>query len=884
MGVQDAKQVKADTNGHNPSHLLLASGQGPQVLISRAPFTQAAFDELHLKRQDELDHVTTLQKIKQGCFCSKRRIWRLITGYIPLIKFLRYYKFKEFAIIDIFAGLSVGTIHIPQALAFGQLASAKVENGLFSSLWPALIYVFFGTSAHVSMGTSAVICLLTATTVDRESKAWVADKPWILAQASNGTSLDDIPEYLDFKEEIAMGLTLIIGIMLVIFGFLKLGFITFYLSDSFFAAYTSAAAVHIGTTQLPAMLGIKVNRYPGIFKIIFTYKDIFENIMKANFAAIIIALICIALIWFVKEAINEKYKQKLFAPIPIELFIVIFGTVASYCGNFREKFGIGVVGEIPLGIPVPKVPVEGLKYASNYIVDSFVIAILTFAYTIAIAKICAKKHNYEVDDSQEMISYGLCNLGSAFLKCIPSCVAPPRSMVASTMNAKSTINGIFSCALMLLVIMIVAALFRELPKAVLAAIIFIALKNLFIQIKDVWRYFKINKFDFVIWNFTFFSTVFLDIDVGLGIGVGISLICVVFQTQFAKGYKLGYTKKDTTLVEHKYYKDSSEIPGIKIFRFKCNLFYANAEIFRSALYRKTVNPRKLLKGLKKREKRLEKLNEERMAQGLPPQVDNNFIMTGQMEKPDNYISSSDLTAVPKFSILKSVNENVKQTSLSNSDVTNSDSEVDTPNDLTDTAVDKLDGKRVRLSNMEKPVYVVPGSNQQLFDGVNAHTTPGGNSFSLSKRPVSGGLKSLKSSESVVSLYSINFDDYVEDPDDGDEMFTDEKLRHMRKIHHIIIDCSPINYVDTSGTNVLTHIFTEYTHVSIKLYFAGCSASIRKTMRLAGVFDKIPESHFFVDVHDAVSYARPQRPQPIRPENIRDFTEEEAIENSRAVNI
>ncbi|CAG5135997.1 unnamed protein product, partial [Candidula unifasciata] len=794
-----------------------------------------AFDELHLKSKDELDEPTMIQKLKQGCFCSKKRIWRLITGYIPLIKFLRYYKLKEFAVIDIFAGLSVGTIHIPQALAFGQLASAKIENGLFSSLWPSLIYVFFGTSAHVSMGTSAVICLLTATTVDRESKAWVADKP-----------LDDVPEYLDFKEEIAMGLTLIIGIMLVILGFLKLGFITSYLSDSFFAAYTSAAAVHIGTTQLPAMLGIKVNRYPGMFKIIFTYKDIFENIMK--------------------------------------LFIVIFGTVASYFGDFRDKFGIAVVGEIPLGIPVPKVPVEGLKYASNYIVDSFVIAILTFAYTIAIAKICAKKHNYEVDDSQEMISYGLCNLGSSFLKCIPSCVAPPRSMVASTMNAKTTINGIFSCALMLLVIMIVAALFRELPRAVLAAIIFIALKNLFIQIKDLWRYFQINKFDFVIWCFTFFSTVFLDIDVGLGIGVGISLVCVVLQTQFAKGYKLGYTKKDTTLVEHKYYKDSSEIPGIKIFRFKCNLFYANAEIFRTSLYRKTVNPRKLLKGLQKREKRLEKMNAERMAQGLPPQVDNNFIMTGQMEKTGNHVSTPDLTALPKLSILKSVNQDVKQTSISTPDLTSSDSEADTLNDLTDPSTDKLEGKRVRLPSMEKPVFIVQGGNQQMFDGGKTHTTAAGNTFNLSKRPVGGSLKSLKSSESVVSLYSINFDDYEEDPDDGDEMFTDEKLRQMRKIHHIVVDCSPINYIDASGTNVLTHIFSEYTHVSIKLYLAGCSAAIRKTMRLAGVFDKIPESHFFVDVHDAVSYARPQRPEPIRPENIRDFSEEEAIENSRAVNI
>ena len=68
---------------------------------------------------------------------------------------------------DLFSGLTVGILHIPQALAFGALTSVKVENGLFTSVWPVLLYVLFGTSAHVSMGTSAVICILTAATVDR---------------------------------------------------------------------------------------------------------------------------------------------------------------------------------------------------------------------------------------------------------------------------------------------------------------------------------------------------------------------------------------------------------------------------------------------------------------------------------------------------------------------------------------------------------------------------------------------------------------------------------------------------------------------------------------------------------------------------------------------
>lgn len=578
-------------------------------------------------------------------YCNNRRMWKALSSFIPLIKYLRYYKLKEYAVSDVFSGLTVGILHIPQALAFGALTSVKVENGLFTSLWPVLLYVFFGTSAHVSMGTSAVICIMSAATIDREGLAWAADKPWLLGnQTGNGTTLlDEVPAYLDYKEELAMGIALLSGLMMIAMGFLKLGFITAYLSESFFTAFTSAAAVHIGTSQLPAMLGIKVDRFGGIFKIIWSYKALIDAISNVNIAAVICAVVTCVVILLVKDCVNERFKHKLPAPIPIELFVVIFGTVASYFGNFRENFGIDVVGEIPTDIPPPVIPVEGLKAAPNYIVDAFILAILIFANTIAMAKICAKKHNYEVDDNQEFIAYGMCNAASAFFKCFPSSVAPPRSMVASSMNARTTISGFFASVLMLLVIMIISKLFTELPKAVLGAIVFIALKGLIIQILDGKKFWRINKFDFVIWFFTFFSTVFLDIDVGLGIGVVVSLITVVFQTQFARGYKLEFTMKDPAMVESKKYTDAQEVPGVKIFRFQSSLYFANAEIFRNTLYKCTVNPRKLLKGLKKREKRLVDANKERISQGLPPESRRNSLMMGDLGGIVSSSSSGDMS-------------------------------------------------------------------------------------------------------------------------------------------------------------------------------------------------------------------------------------------------
>ncbi|KAL8602028.1 hypothetical protein ACOMHN_008519 [Nucella lapillus] len=818
------------------------------VTVRRLAQTQVQFDETYLK--SEKDGKPPLsQRVGSQLYCDRKRTWKLLTSYLPIVRYMRYYKLKEYAIADIFAGLTVGILHIPQALAFGALTSVKVENGLFTSVWPVLIYVFFGTSAHVSMGTSAVICILTAATVDRLGVEWAADKPWLtnLTTAGiNGTPilLDDVPEYLDYKEEIAMGVAFVSGLMMIVLGLLKLGFITFYLSESFFTAFTSAAAVHIGTSQVPAMLGLKLPRFAGVFKIIYSYKAIFSAITDVNFSALIIAIIVCIVIQLVKDCINERFKHKLFAPIPIELFVVIFATVASYFGKFEAQFDLDVVGTFPNSIPPPRVPMRGLEDSPKYMVDAFILAILIFANTIAMAKICAKKHNYEVDDSQELIAYGMCNAVSSFFLCFPSSVAPPRSMVASNMNARTTLCGVFSAVVMLMVILFIGPLFTALPKSALAAIIFISLKGLFVQILDGRKFWKINKFDFVIWFFTFFCTVFLDIDVGLGVGVGVSLITVVFQTQFARGYRLGKVVKNNVLVEAKRYKDTNEIPGLLVFRFQSNLYFANAEIFRNSLYSNTINPRKLLKFLKKREQRYEKECRERLAQGLAPEKRRNSVMTGE-----------DLLVSHRPSVMSlSISETERRKSTENG-----------------SSLDKK--RKISASGMDSSVFTIDeNSNSDVSTRASLDKTPS----KMQEPQLQPDVKRHASMDSSISL-TLGGDDELDEY--GDVVISDEKLKKLRRVHHVIIDCTPINYIDASGSNVLCHIFSEYSHVHVQVFLAGVSAEVRRAMKHAGAFDKIPQDHIFLELTDAIAVARTKQVEALSQQDMEDFSDEEANEDS-----
>lgn len=817
------------------------------VMIRRAPFTQVAFDDIHLKSEDH-EKKTIAEKLRSKCSCSRQKLFKFLSAYLPIIKVLRYYNIKDFLVTDILAGVTIGILHIPQALAFGLLTSVKVENGLYTSVWPVILYVLFGTSAHVSMGTSAVICIVTAAVVDRQADEFKIDNAHLMTNLAGNETIawEDIPEFMDFKESTAMGIAFFTGVILMVMGLLRLGFITAYLSDSFFSAFTSGAGVHIATSQIPAILGLKVQRYSGVFKIIKTYRAIFEAISATNIAALITALIAIAAILFVKDYVNEKLKGKLPIPIPIELIVVIVATFVSYYIGLSEQFDVDIVRSIPNTIPPPVIPVfDGVE---TYIVDCFVLAILIFANTIAMAKICAKRHNYEVDDSQELLAYGMCNFGSSFLRCFPSAVAPPRSMVASTMNTKTTLCGIFSTALLMLLILVMSTLFEPLPKSALAAIIIVSLKGLFMQLRDCVKFWKVNKIDFVIWFFTLFSVVFLDIDFGLGIGVVVSLITVVFQAQFARGYRLGRTMKDVTVVEHKRYTDSIEASGIKVYRFHSNLFFANAEIFRTALYRATVNPRKILKFIKKQEKIRVKEEKTRKQSNI---------------EGESYVYKPELNMdIPGITVNGTTGDTTKSQSNGLPTITDGREFMRMDSTSSNASNGSAKGSLVGLDN---PIFTIKG------DSFNNLDIP--QEYNLYRRNMS-----------VVTITTIGSIDESVDPEDGQEVVTDEKIRRMRRIHHVIIDFSTVNYMDISGANVISHIYKEYAHVNIKVFLTNISHDVRQTMYFAGVFDTIPKDNIFVDVLDAIAVAKLEMVVPLPVEGLEDFSYEEAAEDKYVTNL
>ncbi|XP_063400669.1 prestin-like [Mytilus trossulus] len=555
--------------------------------LSRNLKTQSELTECYGKPKHSSKSFT--EKIKDKCKLSK--LCKLLLSLFPIINVLKTYKFRVYILDDIISGLSVACLHVPLGLALGILASLSPAYGLYTSCFPVLLYAIFGTSQHVSIGTNAVIAILTSELVELQLEHYDStdhNSDFNRTTDNNLTSSQDTENSgLEYKASVAAGSSFIVGLLLFIMGLFRMGFITSYLSSSFIAAFTTTGAIHIMSSQIPNALGITIQPINKPGKLIYVYIEIFKAFPKFHVATFLVSITCLIILVLVKDVINERCKNRMKMPIPIDFILVVVATIISYFAKFHDNFGIGVVGEIPARLPTPQLP----RVSVDILGHSVVVATIVFVLTISMARLCEVKHGYSVDDNQELVAYGIANLGGSFFSCFPACVAPPRTIVLSTMGAKTTLNGIVSAVIVFLVIMFIGKYVEALPKAVLASIIIAAIKNLLYQFKDLPMLWRVNRYDFVIFVGTVISGVFIDFPYALYVGVQLCLLTVVVQSQKSSSYTIRKLQHEDRLLDQKTHDVPLCNPKIAIFRMESSLFFATSDKFIKELYKATFDPK-----------------------------------------------------------------------------------------------------------------------------------------------------------------------------------------------------------------------------------------------------------------------------------------------------
>ncbi|XP_038597097.1 prestin isoform X1 [Tachyglossus aculeatus] len=557
---------------HGPENEVLAATQ--RYCVERPIFShQVLHGRLHKK--DKVSEPIG-DKIKQALSCTPKKVKHIIYRFLPICKWLPAYKPREYIVGDIVSGISTGVLQLPQGIAYALLAAVPPIFGLYSSFYPVIMYTVFGTSRHISIGPFAVISLMIGGVAVR----LVPDD--MFPGGMNSTNSTEVRDNLRVK--VAMSVTLLSGIIQFFLGVLRFGFVAIYLTEPLVRGFTTAAAVHVFTSQLKYLLGVKTKRHSGPLSVVYSTVAVVTNIKKLNIASLVVGVLCFGILLGGKE-FNERFKKKLPAPIPLEFFAVVIGTGVSAGLDLKESYKLDVVGSLPLGLGTPAVPDASLFHLVY--VDAIAIAIVGFSVTISMAKIFAIKHGYQVDGNQELIALGICNFfGSLFQTFSISC-AISRSLVQEGTGGKTQLAGCLASLMILLVILAAGFLFESLPQAVLAAIVIVNLKGMMMQFTDLPHFWRTSKIELTIWLTTFVSSLFLGLDYGLITAVIIALMTVIYRTQSPRYRVLGQIPNTDVYCDIDAYEEVREHPGIKIFQINAPIYYANSDLYNNALRRKT---------------------------------------------------------------------------------------------------------------------------------------------------------------------------------------------------------------------------------------------------------------------------------------------------------
>ncbi|XP_071762536.2 sulfate anion transporter 1 [Centroberyx gerrardi] len=548
------------------------------------------------QRQPPISAVKS--KLKRGVTCSVPRVRATLTGFFPVVRWLPKYKLREYVWGDVMSGLIVGIILVPQAIAYCLLAGVEPVYGLYTSFFANIIYFFMGTSRHVSVGIFSLMSLMVGQVVDKEvylagfdpneDSGTKSPGPGIL-NGTDGTNLSGGVELMGLacgKEcyaiSIAAALTFLAGIYQVLMAVFRLGFVSVYLSGPMLDGFATGASFTILTVQAKYLLGLKIPRHQGYGTVVVTWINIFANIHNTNMCDLITSAICISILVAGKE-IQDRYKDRLKIPLPTELIVVAGATLASHFGDLNSHYGSSVSGHIPTGFIPPKVPSFDLM--PRVALDAIPLAVISFAFTVSLSEMFAKKNGYTVRPNQEMLAIGFCNIIPSFFHCFTTSAALAKTMVKDSTGCQTQVSSLVSALVVLLVLLFFAPYFYALQKCVLACIIIVSLRGALRKFRDVPAKWRAGRTDAVVWLVAMAATALISVELGLLVGIIFSMLCVICQTQNPKVSLLGRAS-DTELYEDmEEYKNLTAPPRVQVFRFQAPLYYANKDSFLKSLYK-----------------------------------------------------------------------------------------------------------------------------------------------------------------------------------------------------------------------------------------------------------------------------------------------------------
>ena len=398
----------------------------------------------------------------------------------------RYLKGKFRA--DLTAGLTVGMVVIPQSMAYAVIAGVNPVYGLFTAIIPTIIGALFGSSPFLVTGPTNPTALVTASVL---------------------LGYIDRSDYLEF----VLALSILAGLFKLLFGLLKLGSLTRYLSNSVLVGFLSAAGVLIIAGQIGNLLGLALPRSSNIWTILV---NLFGNLENINLATLAVSIVSTAVMLIIRR-LNSK--------LPAGLITVILASLAVYFTGLADH-GVRLVSAFGLPEQIRfslHIPAVSLNEIPSLLIPAGAVALFGLMETVSITKAMGQMTGDRPDPSREMIGQGLASMTGGFFQCMPSSGSPSRTVINVVNGAKTRLSAVFSGLGVLIFILAAFRFIGYIPVAALGVVVVISSAGLINAklIRMTWQSRIPSK---VVMSLTFILALILPLDYAIFAGVLSSLL------------------------------------------------------------------------------------------------------------------------------------------------------------------------------------------------------------------------------------------------------------------------------------------------------------------------------------------------------------------------
>ena len=445
---------------------------------------------------------------------------------------------------DIVAGLVLTTMLIPVGIAYAEASGVPGVHGLYATVIALLAYAAFGPSRILVLGPDSSLAAVILA---------------VVLPQSGGDPVRAVA--------LAGMMAIVCGVVCMLAGLLRLGFITELLSKPIRYGYMNGIALSVLVSQLPKLFGISIESTGPLRDLWRIAQAVLGG--RANWVAFGIGSATLVVILVLKR----------FRRIPGILIAVVGATIVVGALDLAATAGVKVLGQVPQGLPTFALPWIRLDDLSAVIIGGFAVALVAFTDTSVLSRAYAVRTRTYIDPNQEMIGLGAANLAAGFFQGFPISSSSSRTPVAEASGARTQLTGVVGAVAVATLIVFAPDLLRNLPSSALAAVVITSALGLF-ELADLGRIYRIQRWEFWLSIVCLAGVAVLGAIPGIGLALVIAIIEFLWDGWRPHYAVLGRVDGIRGYHDLERYPDARLVPGLVLFRWDAPLFFANAELFK----------------------------------------------------------------------------------------------------------------------------------------------------------------------------------------------------------------------------------------------------------------------------------------------------------------